>query len=322
MFNRRTKPQFDRTLVRWFVQTCLVLLWARSAALHAGPISVPNGSFESPKVFVLVSTVFNSWQRTPQPAWWDENVTGPWTNETGIFPNPSPSQAGYIDNCHSNQAAWLFAVPDCGLFQDYDSMDWNDPAPSHAFDAKFQVGNAYRLQVGLIVGTSAGIPMQEGVTLDLSLYYRDASSNRICVATTVVTNSSTVFSNGNHFLDFEVNVPTVRAGDAWAGQNIGILFLSTVTHEMAGGYWDLDNVRLTSISAPILTNPIHSSGQLQFTLQSEPGAVCEVLASTNPLLLASQWTSIGLVTNVTGSIPFIDTSTNFDQRFYQARLLP
>ena len=109
-----------------------------------------------------------------------------------------------------------------------------------------------------------------------------------------------------------------------AGRNIGIQFLSTVTPEMEGGYWDLDNVRLTStsVSAPTLSNPIHSGSQFQFTLQSEPGTVLEILASTNLVMSVSQWSSLGVVTNVTGSIPFIDTSANFDQRFYQARLLP
>jgi hypothetical protein len=145
--------------------------------------------------------------------------------------------------------------------------------------------------------------MQEGVTLALGLYYRDTSSNRIAVATTVVTNSSTVFSNGNHFLDFEVNLPTVKADDVWAEQQIGVQFLSTVSPELAGGYWDLDHVRLTSILAPTFVNPSHTNGQFQFTIQSEPGLTFEMFART-------------------GTIPFIDTSVNFDQRFYQARQLP
>jgi len=304
------------------MQTCLVLLLARSGALQAGPISVPNASFESPTVFFSISTVFDSWQRTPQPAGWEEDVSGPWTNLTGIFKNTAPGNSDHIDNCDGNQAAWLFANPDVGLFQDYDSMDWDDPSPTHAFEAKFEAGKSYHLTVGLIVGTSAGLPMQEGVTLALGLYYRDTSSNRIAVATTVVTNSSAVFTNGNHFLDFEVNLPTVKADDVWAGQQIGIQILSTVSPELAGGYWDLDHVRLTSILAPTFVNPSHTNGQFQFTIQSEPGLAFEMSASPNLTLPALNWTSLGFVTNVTGTIPFIDTSANFDQRFYQARQLP
>lgn len=314
--------ELARRLNRLLRQTCWLLWLVGSAALQAGPINVPNASFESPPVFFSVSTVFDSWQRMPEPAWWDENVTGPWTNLTGIFQNTAPGSTDHIDNCDGNQAAWLFANPDAGLFQDYDSMDWNDPAPTHAFDAKFEVGRSYRLTVGLIVGTSAGLPMQEGVTLAVGLYYRDPFSNRIAVATTVVTNSSTIFSNGNHFLDFGVNVPTVQADAVWAGQQIGIQFLSTVSPELAGGYWDLDHVQLTSVLAPTLLNPAWTNGQFQFTLQSEPGLAVEILASTNIALPTANWMSLGTLTNVNGTIPYIDTFANFGQRFYQARQLP
>ena len=319
----RTKfgPKPARGLNWLLIGTCWVLLLARSAILQAGPISVPNRSFESPAIFFLVSTVFDSWQRMPEPPGWDENLNGPWTNQTGIFMNPAVGQTNYIDNCDGNQAAWLFANPGVGLFQDYDSMDWNDPAPTHTFNARFEVGKSYRLKVGLIVGTSAGLPMQEGVTVALSLYHRGPLGDRMAVATTVVTNSSAVFSNGNHFLDYEVNVPTVKAGDVWAGQHIGIEFLSTVRPDLAGGYWDLDNVRLSSILAPTLLNPTHTNDQFQFTLQSEPGLACEILASTS-LVSAPDWVSLFTVTNVTGTIPLVDTNANFDQRFYQARQAP
>jgi hypothetical protein len=123
-------------------------------------------------------------------------------------------------------------------------------------------------------------------------------------------------------LDFAVTTPMVRAGDAWAGKNIGIQFLSTVSPELAGGYWDLDNVRLTSIQAPKFVSPIRTNGQFQFTLQSEPGLTFQILASTNVILPATNWTSLGFLTNVSGTIPFVDTTSNLPQRFYQARQLP
>jgi hypothetical protein len=117
-------------------------------------------------------------------------------------------------------------------------------------------------------------------------------------------------------------MPTVKAGDPWAGKNIGVMILSTVSQELAGGYWDLENVRLSSILAPTLLNPVYTNQQFQFTVQSEPGLLVEILASNQAGLPVTNWTSLGTVTNVTGSVPFIDTSSNFDQRFYQARLLP
>lgn len=311
-----------RRLNRSLIQSLLVMLLARSAVLHAGPISIPNGSFEMPATF-FVSTIFDSWQRTAQPEWWNENATGPWTNLTGIFKNTAPGSADHIENCDSNQAVWLFANPNVGLFQDYDSVGWNDPAPTHAFNAVYEVGNAYQLTVGLFGGGNGGnYGMLPGVTLELSLYYRDAASNRLTVASTTITNSAELFTSNTNLLDFAAVVPTVSTSDPWAGQQIGIMILSTVSSNLQGGYWDLDNVRLSSIRAPTLSNPVFTNSQFQFLVQSEPGLPLEVLTSPNAALPIANWTSLGMLTNVTGSIPFIDTSTNFDQRFYQARLLP
>lgn len=293
-----------------------------SGPVSAGVISVPNHSFESPTTF-FVTLNLDGWQRTPQPDWWNTNTSGGWDTLIGFFKNTPPGNFDHIDNCNGNQAMWLFAQPEAGLFQDYDSMDWNDPTPTHAFAARFEVGRSYRMTVGLLVGgMGSGGGIQPGATVDLSLYYRDASSNCVPVATTIITNSALVFSNSTHLLDFSVDVPTVRAGDAWAGQHIGILLLSTVATNLVGGYWDVDNVRLSSTLAPTLLAPIRTNDQFQFTVQSEPGMVLEILATTNAWLPDLNWTSLGTLTNATGIIPFIDTATNFDQRFYQARQLP
>jgi hypothetical protein len=309
--------------LNWLLsQICLVLLLARSDVLQAGPIIVPNPSFESPATF-FVSVIFDSWQRTSQPAGWDENASGPWTNLTGIFKNTAPGSYDHIENCDGNQAMWLFASPEAGLFQDYDSVDWNDPLPTHAFDARFEAGRSYQLKVGLLVGgMGSGGGILPGATLDLCLYYRDASSNRVTVAATTITNSLSVFSNSTQLIDYAVDVPTVRPDDAWAGQHIGILLLSTVTPALEGGYWDLDNVRLVSVLAPTLGNPAHANGQFQFLLQSEPGMAVEILASTNAALPVFNWSSLATLTNVAGTITLVDTNANFDQRFYQARQLP
>ena len=54
-----------------------------------------------------------------------------------------------------------------------------------------------------------------------------------------------------NLVDYQVNVPTVQTGDAWAGKNIGIQLLSTSPIELAtGGNWDFDNVRLTAVPEP------------------------------------------------------------------------
>ncbi|MEK7781515.1 MAG: hypothetical protein AAB370_08465 [Verrucomicrobiota bacterium] len=308
------------SFVRMLGAVFFLLVMVGSAS--AGPITVQNGSFESPTTF-FVTLNLDGWQRTPEPSWWDTNTSGQWDTLIGFFKNTPPGAFDHIDNCHGNQAMWLFVQPEAGLFQDYDSVDWNDTTPTHAFDASFEVGKSYQLTVGLLVGgMGSGGGIQPGATVDFSLYYRDAASNRVAVATTTITNSPLVFSNSTHLLDFPVNVPTVRAGDAWAGQHIGILLLSTVATNLVGGYWDLDNVRLTSTLAPTLLNPVRTNNQFQFTIQSEPGMILEILAATNATLPTLSWTSLGTLTNSTGTIPFIDTSANFDQRFYQARQLP
>lgn len=296
----------------------LAVLLAGSNMTQAGPIAVPNASFESPFTF-FATPILDSWQQMPQPAWWNEAATGPWTNLTGVFQNDPPTSAVHIDNCDGDQGSWLYANPEVGFFQDYDSMDWNDPSPTHAFDVKFEAGKSYRLTVGIIGG---GYGMLPETPLEASVYYRDAPGNKVIVAATTITYSAAYFSNRTHLIDFSVTSPVVRASDPWAGQNIGIQFLSTVSAELAAGYWDLDNVRLSSILAPTLWNPVRTNGQFQFTLQSEPGFACEILACTNIALPASNWISLGTLTNVTGTIPLVDTNANIDQRFYQARQLP
>lgn len=291
---------------------------AWSSWLLAGPINVPNGSFESPAT-PFVSLNFDSWQRTPQPAWWDENTSGAWTNLTGLFKNTAPGSTDHIVNCHSNQAAWLFANPEAGLFQDYDSVDWKDSEPSHAFNAKFEVGKSFCLTFGAIGG---GYNMLPGTPLEASLYYRDTSSNKVVVAATNVIYSATHFTSRTQLVYFTVATPVVKETDPWAGQHIGIRFLSTVSPELAGGFWDLDDVRLSSTASPRLTDPFMVNGQFQFTLHGEPGFQIEVLAHHDPAQPIDNWTSIGLLTNHTGTVPFVDTNANFNQRCYRARQMP
>jgi hypothetical protein len=159
--------------------------------------------------------------------------------------------------------------------------------------------------------------------MELDLYYRDASSNKVIVATTPITNLSTVFSNNTHFVDCTVDTPTVKPGDPWAGRHIGIQMLSTIVDtNLEGGYWDLDNVRLSSILEPALVAPVWTNGQFQFTLQSEPGLHVEILSTTNLTQPVSAWTSLGIMTNSTGTISFTDPATNLGARFYSARRMP
>jgi hypothetical protein len=295
----------------------IALFAASIGSFRAATILVPNASFESPPTS-FVDINIDSWQKSAKPADYNESGGYLWTQLTGVFSNTDTTSSDHIDNCDGQQALWLFAVPKVGLFQDYDSMDWNDPVPTHAFNATFEPGNSYQLTVG-IIGTGGG--MLEGASLELSLYYR-VGSNNVPVAVTSVSNTPTIFSNNTHLIDFQVQVPAVKPSDPWANQHIGIQFLSTVTSNLQGGYWDLDNVRLAAIREPVLANPVWTNGQFQFTLQSEPGLKLQILAATNIASPASNWFLLGTLTNLTGATQFTDSTSHFIQRFYRVQELP
>jgi hypothetical protein len=227
-----------------------------SSALQADSIAIPNASFESPSIGFVTPNV-DSWQKAPKPPDYDDTGTYRWDELVGIFKNTPPGASDHLINCDGNQAAWLFAVPDAGMFQDHDTTDWRSDVPSHEFNAIFEVGKAYHLTVALLGG---GGNMLEGAAVELALYYRDASSNQVTVASTMAVNSAANFPGHTNLVDFAVHVPFVKAGDAWAGQNIGIRLRSVVSQESAGGYWDVDNVRLTAETAPALTLSISLEG--------------------------------------------------------------
>ena len=69
-----------------------------------------------------------------------------------------------------------------------------------------------------------------------------------------------------------------------------------------------------------MTGPQLTNSQFGFTLQSQPGLRFEILATTNLACADSNWTSLGTLTNVTGTT-FLDPATNLNRRFYQARQL-
>ena len=302
-----------------FEAVALVFVFlAGSKATAAGPLNVPNSSFESPST-TFVNVNIDSWQKAPKPEWYDEGGPFLWEQLAGIFKNTDPGRPDHIDNCDGAQAMWMFVVPDVAVFQDYNTVDWNDTnGPTHDFHALFEVGKAYDLTVGLIGGGGGMLP---GATMELSLYYRDDASNFVTVASTSVTNMSATFSNTTHLNDFKVRVPPVEPSDAWAGKNIGIRLLSTVTTNLQGGYWDVDNIRLV-IRNPVLLLPMWTNGEFQFTLKSEPGLRFEILGSSDPSLPRADWASLGIVTNVTGTVSYADVTAPSTQRFYQARELP
>jgi hypothetical protein len=225
----------------------LAALTGSTGALQAGLTYVPNRSFETPPVppeSPYATPDMDSWQKTAQPFWYDPTnfFNTPWEYNMGTFTNV-PFPGAFIDNCAGTQAAFVFGLPGAGIFQDFSSLSGTNVTPSHAFNAKFNDGRSYDLTVA-VIGGSGNMPANS--TLDISLYYRDASNNLVTVATTTITNTPAQFPTNTHFVDFNVHVPTVSATDAWAGRNIGVMIASSIPIDtnFFGGYWDVDNVRL------------------------------------------------------------------------------
>ena len=94
--------------------------------------------------------------------------------------------------------------------------------------------------------------MKDGVPIEIRLYYRDTENKKIIVgAATYTYDLETGYVK--HFNDVRLDIPPVKNTDPWAGKNIGVQLISTLIFPedldrdtgRAGGFWDLDNVRLT-----------------------------------------------------------------------------
>jgi hypothetical protein len=277
-----------------------------------------NSSFESPETDFAHPSM-DGWQKAPEPFWYDDSGGFYWEQVMGQFRNPAPGATNRTDNMDGKQAAWLFAMPQVAIFQDYLSLAGTNTAPTHDFTARFEVGKSYALTVGINGG---GGGMSNGATLELSFYYRDAASNKVTVAATPITNTPALFpADKKHFTDFTVQVPTVTGREPWAGRHMGVQIASTVGFDKMGGFWDVDNVRLRAVEDPVMKSPKVTGGHFHFALQSAPGRY-EVLGSTNITVSSAQWTSLGTVTNFTGSLSVTDTNPSPGRRFYQVRPSP
>jgi hypothetical protein len=206
---------------------------------RADSVSLPNASFEAPPT-TFADPHVDQWQKTPKPVWYDESSGFFWDQLSGVFKNTDAGSADHIDNVDGSQALFLFGVPTAGIFQDFASTDY--AGNTHQFNATFTAGKSYRMTVGIAGG---GANMPEGSSLQLSFYYRDTSGNQVPIATKDVVYTAATFPNLTHLIDFSLDLPEVKASDAFAGKNIGVLIMSTTGFDKTGGYWDLDNVRLT-----------------------------------------------------------------------------
>ncbi len=229
------------------LSTFAIALAACSGALHAGPIAVPNFSFESQignASFFGLSFAQDDWQRTDRPAYFTDSAQLAWFQTTANFINPG-SGSGRVVNADGAQASYILSFPGAGIFQDYSSVDW--AGTTHTLNATFQVGQSYKVTAGIF-----GENLSDGVQLALDLYYRDGLNNKVAIGTPeVITYHLADFPRppaGYSLVDFSAEIPAVQATDAWAGQNLGI-DIEAISGDGAG-QWILDNVRLQSTPVP------------------------------------------------------------------------
>lgn len=183
-------------------------------------ISVQNASFEDPFVDP------NAFQALPWVEGWLElDVDQEASLNTGVFANTPAGNPGHIANTHGNQLAFLGSELGNALEQD--------------LAAPYRIGYAYRMTVA--VGVSALFPptgTEPMDMLELALYYLD-QNEPVDIATTHVEPNGL---SSEELQDFFVEIAPVHPNDVWAGQPIGVALRAV---GLPGGFWDLDDVRLT-----------------------------------------------------------------------------
>ena len=187
------------------------------------PESTPieNASFEAPPVDP------NAFPALPMVDGWTEvDLDAEGSANTGVFANTPSDSPDHVVNADGSQLAFLGSELGNALEQDL--------AETYA------VGCAYRLTVG--VGVSARFPPLAD-SLELVLYYRDGDEI-VDVATEEI---DAIGQSATHLQDFSAYLAPVQPSDAWAGQTIGVAVRAA---GVAGGFWDLDNVRLAK-SLPV-----------------------------------------------------------------------
>jgi hypothetical protein len=158
--------------------------------------------------------------------WTEIDLDAEGSANTGVFANTATDSPDHVVNADGGQLAFLGSELGNALEQDLVET--------------YAAGCAYRLTVG--VGVSARFPPL-GDALELVLYYRDGDQ----IVELVTEGVGAAGLSATHLQDFSAYLPVVRPTDAWVGRTIGVAIRAAGA---AGGFWDLDNVRLAR-SAPL-----------------------------------------------------------------------
>ena len=194
-------------------------------SLWSASIPIANASFEAPAVDP------NAFPAVPVVEQWTEIDLDPLgSTNTGVFANTPAGSEDHIVNADADQLAFLGSEQGNALEQD--------------LQATYKVGCDYRLTVA--VGISGKFPpsAQEPVdTLELVLYYVDDANAVDIVSQTV----EAAGLSATELQDFSVYLPAVGSTDVWADKTVGVAIRAAGA---AGGFWDLDYVRLVE-SMPV-----------------------------------------------------------------------
>jgi len=105
----------------------------------------------------------------------------------------------------------------------------------------------------------------------------------------------------------------------WLNTNAGSAAMTVIATLQGRGTtvdWDPQDVAPVPVT---LSNPAWlAGGQFRFTITSAPDALLEIMSSTN----LTAWSTVGKVTNTTGTAGFTNYSAPPGRQFYRARQLP
>ena len=214
-----------------------VLVFMGISLTMADMIPVANHSFEYP----AINPDENPLYAIPfVPLWIEVDMdTDPDypSKFVGIFLNPPPESpdGDHIVNADGSQLAFLYSSSGNALLQD--------------LAAAYQAGKRYRLEVD-VCPSKRYPPANPDVdnVLILEFYFIDDAAERQTIRTTSVP----AWDLTQNFLKtYALTLPPVKNTDAWVNKPIGIALRA---EGVEGGYWDLDNVRVTAFpKTPELT---------------------------------------------------------------------
>lgn len=193
--------------------------------VQASTIPVANHSFEFP----VIDPNENPFLAIPvAPFWILLDLDDEYGSNTGIFRNTPPDSpyGDHIFNADGDQLAFLGSQTGNAFLQD--------------LSASYEAGKGYRMTVEVCPSMRhppAGADPNNALSLEF--YYMNNEPNLVTLCSASVP--STALTQ-NYLKTFSMTLPLVEADHPCVGQFIGIAIRADGA---AGGYWDLDNVRVT-----------------------------------------------------------------------------